>query len=101
MVLRMLDVASGKPLPIEIPGSPRAVQWLPDGSGFIYQRRINPDDPATNAVLFHQVGQESGRDRLLFRQYTVAEEPRWRRPRDHLPVCPGRPVAGCRLLDVH
>lgn len=74
--LRVIDVNTGAILPLEIRGRPRAVYWLPDGSGFIYQRLVNPADPASNVVLFHELGQEPGQDRLLFRQYSAAEDPR-------------------------
>lgn len=74
--LRLLDVARGVAAPLEIRGSPRAVTWLPDGTGFVYQRLANPGDPTTTVVLFHEVGMDPARDRLLFRQYTPAEDPR-------------------------
>ena len=71
--LRVIDVATGAPLPLEIRGSPRAVHWLPDSSGFIYQRLANPADPSSNVVLFHQLGRDPKGDVLLHRQYTTAE----------------------------
>ena len=74
--LRLIDVNTGAIQPLEIRGSPRSVYWLPDGSGFIYQRLVTPADPTTNVVLFHELGQDPGQDRLLFRQYTPAEDPR-------------------------
>jgi prolyl oligopeptidase len=74
--LRVLDVNSGAIQPLEIRGSPRSVYWLPDGSGFIYQRLVTPANPTSNVVLFHELDQDPGQDRLLFRQYTTAEDPR-------------------------
>jgi prolyl oligopeptidase len=73
--LRVLDVATGTPLPLEIRGSPRAVHWLPDSTGFIYQRLANPADPTSNVILFHQLGRDPKDDRLLHRQYMRAENP--------------------------
>lgn len=74
--LRLIEVDTGAIQPLEIRGSPRAVYWLPDGSGFIYQRLVSAADPTSNVVLFHQIGQDPGQDRLLYRQYTPAEDPR-------------------------
>jgi len=61
----LLDVGTGKALPVEIPGVPHAVQWLPDGSGFFYQQedekghrgrlhRMTPATAAADAVLYEQ-----------------------------------------------
>jgi prolyl oligopeptidase len=66
--LRVMDVETGRPTPLEIRGSPHAVQWLPDSSGFIYQRLGNPADRATNRVLFHHLGSDPSGDVLLHRQ---------------------------------
>jgi prolyl oligopeptidase len=71
--LRLVDVGAGRLLPLEIRGSPRAVHWLPDSTGFIYHRLTNPADPSSNVVLFHQLGRDPKTDLLLHRQYTPAE----------------------------
>lgn len=73
--MRLIDVATGKRLPLEIRGNPRAVSWLPDRTGFIYQRLANAANPASNVVLFHQFGRDPSTDLLIHRQYTPAENP--------------------------
>jgi len=62
--LRLLEVDSGRPVPLEIRGSPRAVYWLPDSTGFVYQRVV---DAAAIGVFFHRMGQDPSRDRLALR----------------------------------
>jgi prolyl oligopeptidase len=71
--LRLLDVDTARPLALEIGGSPHSVYWLPDSTGFIYQRLASPDDPTSNVVLFHQLGRNPAADLMLHRQYTRAE----------------------------
>ena len=34
----------------------QAPDWLPDGSGFVYQNLKNPKDPYSGQVLFHRLG---------------------------------------------
>jgi len=71
--LHVIDVDTGKLLPLEIPDKTQAPDWLPDGSGFVYQNLKNPKDPYTGQVLFHRMGDPVSKDALLFRQYTAAE----------------------------
>src|SRR5262245_24366941 len=71
--LHLIEVDSGKKLPLEIPSKVRGVQWLPDGSGFTYQNLKNADDPYSVQVMFHRMGEEPAKDAQLFRQYTKEE----------------------------
>lgn len=71
--LHLMEVDSGKLLPLEIPNKTQAPDWLPDGSGFLYQNLANPKDPYSGRVLFHRMGTEVAADAVLFRQYTREE----------------------------
>ena len=55
------------------PTRPRPPDWLPDGSGFVYQNLKNPKDPYSGQVLFHRMGTDRRKDTLLFRQFTKEE----------------------------
>ncbi len=74
--LHLVDVDAATPLPLEIRNSPQGVQWLPDGSGFIYQNLRLAEDPNSRQVRFHRMGVAPDRDVVLFRQFTAAESPR-------------------------
>jgi prolyl oligopeptidase len=74
--LHLLDVDSSRSLDLEIPDKTQSPDWLPDGSGFVYQNLKNPKDPYTGQVLFHRMGTDRRKDALLFRQYTKAENAR-------------------------
>jgi prolyl oligopeptidase len=74
--LHLLNVETGKPLPLEIRNSPQGLQWLPDGSGFVYQNLRSAADPNSRQVLFHRTDTPPERDVVLFRQFTPAENPR-------------------------
>ena len=71
--LHLLDVDSAQTLPLEIPNKTQAPDWLPDGSGFVYNNLKNPKDPYSGQVMFHRVGTPVANDVVLFRQYTKAE----------------------------
>jgi prolyl oligopeptidase len=71
--LHLLEVDSSKALDLEIPDKTQAPDWLPDGSGFVYQNLKNPKDPYSGQVLFHRMGTDRSKDSLLFRQYTKEE----------------------------
>jgi prolyl oligopeptidase len=74
--LRLLEVDSGRVLPLEIPDKTQSPDWLPDGSGFVYQNLQNPRDPYSGQVLFHRIGMERSADTQLFRQFTKEEDER-------------------------
>jgi prolyl oligopeptidase len=71
--LRLLDVDTGHPLPLEIPNKTQAPDWLPDNSGFVYHNLADPNDPYSGRIMFHRLGADPGTDALLFRQFTAAE----------------------------
>ena len=72
--LHLLDVDSGQALLFEIPNKTQPAQWLPDGSGFVYQNLKNPTDPYSGQVLFHRMGTARNLDVVLFRQFTREED---------------------------
>ena len=71
--LHLIEVDTGKKLPLEIPNKVRGAQWLPDGSGFVYQNLADATNPYTGQVMFHRMGDEPAKDAQLFRQYTKEE----------------------------
>jgi prolyl oligopeptidase len=71
--LHVIEVDTGRKLPLEIPDKTREPDWLPDGSGFVYQNLKDPKDPYTGQVLFHRMGEPVSKDAVLFRQFTKAE----------------------------
>ena len=71
--LYLLEVDTGKRLALEIPNKTQAPDWMPDGSGFLYQNLKDPKDPYTGRVLFHRMGTEVASDPVLFRQFTKEE----------------------------
>ena len=73
--MRLLEVDTGRRLPLEIPGKTEAPGWLPDGSGFVYRNLADAADPYSGQVRFHRVGSDPAGDLLLFRQLTRAEDP--------------------------
>ena len=71
--LHLLEVDSSKMLDLQIPDKTQSPDWLPDGSGFVYQNLKNPKDPYSGQVLFHRMGTDRSKDALLFRQFTKEE----------------------------
>ena len=65
--LRLMNVDTGALAPLEIPNTPQGVQWLPDGSGFVYQQIRDPKDPATLQARFHRMGSPPSGDAVLSR----------------------------------
>jgi prolyl oligopeptidase len=72
--LHLKEVDSGRKLPLEISGKVSSIDWLPDGSGFVYRNLKNLDDPYSGQIMFHRMGDDPSRDTLIFRQYTRAED---------------------------
>lgn len=68
-VLYIMDVLTGKWLADEIPNDVGNVSWLPDSSGFLYQRRKDINDPYSAQVMFHNLGTHYRQDSVLFEQY--------------------------------
>jgi prolyl oligopeptidase len=71
--LHLMEVDSGKDLGLTIPNKTQAPDWLPDGSGFVYQNLADPQDPYSGRVMFHRTGTDPKTDAVLFRQYTKEE----------------------------
>ena len=71
--LRLLDVDTGALDPLEIPGKTQSPDWLPDGSGFVYQNLADPKDPYSARILLHRLGTDRSTDALVMRQFTKAE----------------------------
>jgi prolyl oligopeptidase len=74
--LHLLDVDAGQTLPLQIPNKTQAPDWLPDGSGFVYNNLKNAKDPYSGQVMFHRIGRPVSEDVILFRQYTKTENPK-------------------------
>lgn len=72
--LHLMDVDSGGALPTTIPSKTQAAQWLPDGSGFVYQNLQNADDPYSARIRFHRLGDDVASDALIDRQLTTDED---------------------------
>ena len=71
--LYLLEVDTRHVLPLQIPSKTQAPDWLPDGSGFVYQNLADARDPYSGQVMFHRNGHDVSRDAVLFRQFTHAE----------------------------
>ncbi len=71
--LHLLEVDSGKVLPLEIPNKVQAVGWLPDGSGYFYRNLLDPKNPYSGQVKLHRFGTEVASDALFLRQFTPEE----------------------------
>ncbi|HEX2838133.1 MAG TPA: prolyl oligopeptidase family serine peptidase [Phycisphaerales bacterium] len=69
----VMDVATGEWLAEEIPGKSGVIEWLPDNSGFFYERLSDVANPYSANIKFHKLGTHHRQDKLLFRQYTPEE----------------------------
>lgn len=67
--LRVLDTATGAWLDDTITGKAGGVNWLPDGSGFVYHKLADIKDPYSGEIRFHVLGAPPATDRLIFAQY--------------------------------
>jgi prolyl oligopeptidase len=70
--LHLIEVDTGRVLPLTIPEKVQAPDWLPDGSGFVYHKLNSAKDPYSGQIRFHRLGDEPGNDAILFRQFTKA-----------------------------
>jgi prolyl oligopeptidase len=66
--LHLLETATGKWLPDEIRNKVREVDWLPDGSGFVYNNLEDVKDPYSRRIRFHRVGSDPAQDRVILEQ---------------------------------
>lgn len=69
----VLDVDTGAWLNDEIPGKSGVIRWMPDNSGFFYERLEDVKNPYSARIKFHRLGTNPKGDPLLFRQYTPEE----------------------------
>lgn len=67
--LYLLETATGTWLADEISNKVREVEWLPDGSGFLYNHLADVKNPYTRRVRFHKVGTHHRQDRTLLEQH--------------------------------
>nr|WP_246347158.1 prolyl oligopeptidase family serine peptidase [Sphingomonas jinjuensis] len=80
--VRVLDVATGQPLPDTIEWSKfSAYSWAKDGSGFYYSRFPEPANGSkfqalneNQAVYFHRIGTPQSADRLI---WSTPDKPKW------------------------
>jgi prolyl oligopeptidase len=71
--LRLMEVETGKVQPLEIPNKTQSPDWLPDGSGLLYQNLADAENPYSGQVRFHKMGTDPKQDPVLFRQFTKEE----------------------------
>ncbi|NLI78742.1 MAG: S9 family peptidase [Candidatus Riflebacteria bacterium] len=68
VVLRFLDVASGAVAGETLCGKVSGVFWLPDGSGLLYSRLADVDNPYSRQIRFHRMGDDPAADPVVFEQ---------------------------------
>jgi len=66
--LYLLATATGTWLADEIANKVREVEWLPDGSGFLYDHLADVANPYSRRIRFHRVGTHPRQDRTLIEQ---------------------------------
>ena len=93
----------GRSLPLEIPNKTQAPDWLPDGSGFVYQNLEEPEGSVQRPGHVPPHGHGSARrTSLLFRQFTKAENEKLATTWGPFGIAVARrPLAGARLLGRH
>lgn len=86
----VMNVDSGEWLADEIQGKVGNIQWMPDSSGFFYERLADLKNPYSGQIKYHKLGTHPRQDKLLFEQYkegplsttwgpwaTVSHDGRW------------------------
>jgi prolyl oligopeptidase len=68
-VCQLLDVDTGKWRDDRIEGRVEEPDWLPDSSGFFYQRLADVKNPYSAQICFHRLGDKQTDDKVLFEQY--------------------------------
>jgi len=71
--LYVMDVTTGQWLAEEIPGKVQGVDWLPDSTGFFYNRLQDLKNPYSGQVKFHKLGTHHRQDQTLFTQTAPGE----------------------------
>ena len=69
--LYVMNVHTGQWLAEEIPGKVGFTRWLPDSSGFFYERLEDLDDAYSGMMKFHKLGTHHRQDKTLFRQHDL------------------------------
>lgn len=69
--LYLMEVGTGKWLADVIPGKVNFSGWLPDNSGFFYQRLEDTDDAYSSVMKIHKIGAHERQDKDLFRQKDI------------------------------
>jgi prolyl oligopeptidase len=69
--LYIMDVESGEWLADVIPGKVGFSGWLPDNSGFFYERLEDIDDAYSSVMKLHKIGTHHRQDKVLFRQHDI------------------------------
>lgn len=69
--LYVMDVESGEWLADEIPGKVGLSGWLPDSSGFFYERLEDVNDAYSSVMKLHKLGTHHRQDQELFRQKDI------------------------------
>jgi prolyl oligopeptidase len=67
--LRILETATGKWRGDVLTGKVGGVNWLPDGSAFVYRKLADIKNPYSGEIRFHRLGDAPAADRLVFAQY--------------------------------
>lgn len=67
-VLKVLDLATMKPLPDTIEGKVSFGGWNGDSTGFAYSRLTNEKDPYSRVVAYHVLGTSNDKDVVLLTQ---------------------------------
>jgi prolyl oligopeptidase len=66
--LDLVETATGTWRADEITGKVREVDWLPDGSGFLYNQLADLKNPSSRRVRWHVLGTHPRQDRTLIEQ---------------------------------
>ena len=68
--LHIMDVDSGKWYADEIPNRAGGVQWFPDMKGFLYDALADPQNPYSDEVRYHELGESPSRDKIIWKQFS-------------------------------
>ena len=104
-VLHVMDVATGRDLPDQIPNTEGAhPSWLDDGNGFFYNQLTGavgtPERYLDSVARFHRIGTDPASDPILMKRGLVAEVHYERIQAPYVHVFRGSPYAVLELSDV-
>ncbi len=69
--LYIMDVDSKEWFADEIPGKVNFSGWMPDNTGFFYERLEDLDDAYSSVMKYHKIGTHHRQDQILFRQKDI------------------------------